>query len=197
MTKLIVVEGPDQVGKATQVALLSNTLRKVGNSVAQVEVPFKDGATHPLIYWMLRNGTAKKNPNLFQFVQFLNKFVFQVFFLFPLMLVSDYVVLDRWSISSLVYGDATGVNQTFNRFLFWFLIKADCTFVIQGKTYKRNDEQDAYEKDSKLQADVKEGYARVAEENSGDHFLISNEGSKQEVHERILLVLADVKRNEK
>lgn len=188
---IIVIEGPDQVGKATQTKMLAEMFRFLGSSVAQVEIPFKDPLIHPLIYWMLANGSAKKYPNLFQFVQFLNKFIFQTIFLLPLMLNSDFIILDRWSISSIVYGDATGVNKTFNRFLFWFLVKADYTFILTGKTYKRNDAQDVYEKDDSLQRAVRIGYVDWVLENPEGHFLISNEGTKKDVHNRLTDALVE------
>lgn len=188
---IIVIEGPDQVGKATQTKMLAQRFRLLGSSVAQVEIPFKDPLIRPLIYWMLANGSAKKYPNLFQFVQFFNKFIFQTIFLLPLMLNSDFIILDRWSISSIVYGDATGVNKAFNRFLFWFLVKADYTFILTGKTYKRNDAQDVYEKDDSLQNAVRIGYVDWALENPEGHFLISNEGTKEDVHDRLTDTLVE------
>lgn len=185
--KLVAIEGPDKVGKQTQSQMLAHVLRRYGDKVALVEVPFRDGVTHPLIYWMLRNGKAKTYPNLFQFVQFLNKLVFQWTVLLWLRFTCAYVVLDRWSLSSIVYGDATGVNPAYNRVLYWLLKKPDITVVLHGSSFKRSTTvDDAYEKDSDLQLAVRRGYYNWAQEHPFDHELVDNQGTKDEVHERIV-----------
>lgn len=185
--KVICVEGPDKSGKQTQTNMLYDTLAE-NHSVTLVEVPVK-GLTHKAIYWMLRNGTAKKLPNFFQFVQFLNKLAFQLTVLPTLKAMSDYVILDRWSLSAIVYGDATGVNARFNRFLYDLLMKPDVVLVMHGASYKRSGESDSYEKDSDLQMAVKKGYWAWAMAHNGRHKLIHNVGTRDEVHARIMCTL--------
>lgn len=184
--KLVAIEGPDKVGKQTQSQMLAHVLRRYGDRVKLVEVPFNDRVTHRLIYWMLRNGAAKRFPNLFQFVQFVNKFVFQWTYLLWLRLTCAFVVLDRWSLSAIVYGDATGVNRTFNRVLYWLLVRPTVTVVLHGSSFKRKTVDDAYEKDSDLQLAVRRGYYDWVQAHPSDHELIDNQGTKDEVHERIL-----------
>lgn len=184
--KLVAIEGPDKVGKQTQSQMLAHVLRRYGDKVALVEVPFNDRLTYPLIYWMLKHGQAKRYPNLFQFVQFLNKFIFSWTYLLWLRLTCAYVVLDRWSLSAIVYGDATGVNPTFNRLLYWLLTKPDLTVVLHGLSFRRQEADDVYEKDTDLQKAVRRGYYDWAQEHPFDHELIDNQGSKDEVHERIM-----------
>jgi|SRR6478609_902978 len=186
LAKLIVVEGPDKVGKQTQSRYLSHVLGRYGDRTALVEVPFNDRVTYRLIYRMLKNGQAKDYPNLFQFVQFLNKFIFQWTVLLWLRLTCDFVVLDRWKLSAIVYGDATGVNPTFNRFLYSMLKNADDTVILHGSSFKRQEVDDVYEKDNSLQATVRRGYYEWAQEHPEDHHLINNQGSRDEVHARIL-----------
>ncbi len=184
--KIIALEGCDKVGKATQSNMLAHSLRRYGDKVALVEIPFRDEFTRPLIYWMLRNGKAKTYPNLFQFVQFLNKLMFQWTVLLWLRLTCAYVVLDRWSLSAIVYGDATGVNPTLNRLLYWLLESPDVTVVLHGTSFKRKSVDDVYEKDSALQLAVRRGYYDWVQEHPSDHELIDNQGTVDEVHERIL-----------
>lgn len=182
---LLAVEGPDRVGKQTQTKLLTQDLQSQGYKVAQVEVPFNDGITYRLIYWMLRNGYAKSLPNLFQLVQFFNKFIFQWTVLVWLTLTNDYVVFDRWSLSAIIYGDATGVNPTFNRFLYFLLRRPTLTVVLHGPRLTDQTE-DVYEKDTALQQAVRRGYYNWAMEHPLDHDLIDNKGTRDEVHERIM-----------
>ncbi len=187
--KLIAVEGPDKHGKATQSRLLTNSLICHGNKSVLVEVPFK-GLTHKIIYWMLKNSLAKRFSNVFQFIQFLNKLTFQIFVLPVLMLINDYIVLDRWSLSAIVYGDATGVNKTFNRFLYHLLVKPDMTLVMHGRSFKRAGNSDTYEKDASLQDAVKKGYFEWAISHHENHEIISNHDEVEDVQQRILCTLA-------
>lgn len=190
MTKIVAIEGADKVGKQTQTTMLVNTLGRYGDKVKLVEVPFRDGATHKLIYWMLANGMAKRFPHLFQFVHFVNKFIFQFTYLVWLRLTHDVIVLDRWALSSIVYGDATGVNKLFNRFLYWFLISPDVTIILHGPSFKRDEKaDDVYEKDSDLQSAVKSGYYDWANEHPENHELIDNQGAKDEVASRVLMIV--------
>jgi len=184
---LVAVEGPDKVGKETQSKLLTRVLQERGNDAVLVEVPYNDHVTYPLIYGMLKNGVAKSWPNLFQFVQFLNKFVFQFTVLLWLLLTNDYVVLDRWSLSAIVYGDATGVNPWYNRVLYFLLKRPDVTVVLHGPSFRRKSEaDDVYEADNDLQKAVKRGYYDWAMEHPEDHELIDNQGTREDVSERIL-----------
>lgn len=187
--KVLVFEGPDKSGKETQSRLTVETLRKQGARVIRVEVPCRSARwTHGLIYWMLRNGWAKRLPNAFQAVQFLNKLSFQLLDLPAMLRDHDVVVLDRWSLSSIVYGDATGVHRGFNRLLSRLLRKPDRTIVFAERSYRRDSEQDdSYEKDTDLQARVRAGYREWASTHA-DHFLVDNSRSVDEVHREVINV---------
>ena len=184
---IIVIEGPDKVGKATQSKMLTESLNRNGWTATRVEVPVK-GLTHKAIYWMLDKGWARRLPNLFQFVQFLNKLAFQLLELPSLEDEYDYVVLDRWKLSAVVYGDASGTNPRFNRLLCSLLREAESTLVIYGPSFKRGDD-DSYEADAKLQQDVRDGYRRWVGDHPSNHELVSNDGPIDEVHQRLLCVL--------
>lgn len=188
--KLVAIEGPDKVGKQTQSEMLAHALRRYGDRVKLVEIPFNDGLTYRLIYRMLRSGQAKRWPNTFQLVQFFNKLLFQWTYLLWLRLVCDVVVLDRWSLSSIVYGDATGVNRTFNRVLYWLLVRPKVTVVLHGSSFRRSTTtDDSYEKDTDLQKAVRRGYYEWTQEHPGDHDLVDNQGTRDQVHERIVHIV--------
>lgn len=182
---IIAIEGPDKSGKRTHTTLLTKSFVSLGCSAKRIEVPFKDGTFHTIIYWMLRNGLAKRLPNLFQFIQFMNKFVFQWTYLLYCRLAYDYVVLDRWALSSIVYGDAGGANKAFTRFLYLFLVKPDLTFVMSGTSYDRDTIDDVYERDVDLQRAVRHGYVDWALDNPDDHVVLNNVGTKNEVATKI------------
>lgn len=182
--KTLAVDGPDKIGKETQTNLLVRYLKEDGNKVKLVEVPYNDFVFHKLIYWMLRNGLAKKTPNLFQFVQFLNKFFFQLFILPYLLLTNDYVIFDRWALSAIVYGGVTGVNQMFNRFLYALLYKPHGTVILTGQPFFRKG-SDSYESDDELQSTVRELYSLMADEYPR-HGKINANQSRMSVHAEMI-----------
>jgi thymidylate kinase len=186
LATIIVVEGADKMGKQTQTKMIAESLKLFGHKVSLVEVPVNDNFTHKVIYWMLRNGLARRFSNLFQFVQFMNKFIFQFTGLLKLRLTNDFVVLDRWSLSSIVYGDATGTNKIFNRILYSLLVRPKVTVILHGPSFSRSTIDDVYEKDSKLQNDVKKRYYDWANSHPSRHELIDNQGTKEIVHGRVL-----------
>jgi len=187
--KIIAIEGPDRTGKATQAGLLRDYLLSQGHKVAHFEVPFNDGVTHRAIYAMLRNGLAKKYPKVFQTVQYLNKRVFQEMHLNHLREKMDYIILDRWSLSGLVYGEAEGVPRWYSDLLFNQLVKPDVTIVLANASHAVEG-RDVYEKDTVLQAKVRALYQDMFEFNShaqncGRVTVIRSAGTPHEVHQQV------------
>lgn len=161
MAKIIVIEGPDRTGKATQAALLRDYLLCIGKRAVVVEVPIKDSHTYDKIYWMLRTGTAKTFPRIFQALQCLNRLMFQTFELPRLESENDYIIFDRWSLSSVVYGLAESLSEKFVTGLSNVLRTPDFTFVLVGKAHP-HEAEDAYERDVILQERVRRLYAAWA-----------------------------------
>lgn len=189
MARMIAIEGPDKHGKATQAKMLAHALRRFGDRVKLIEVPFDDRLTHKLIYKMLRNGSAKRYPNVFQCVQFINKLICQFTYLAWLQLTCDYIVLDRWSLSAVVYGDESGANRVFNRLMYYLLSVPYITIILKGTSFKRNSVDDVFEKDSDLQEAIKCGYSEWAYHHFIDCVLVDNVGDREVVHDRIMKVL--------
>lgn len=186
--KIIAIEGPDRVGKFTQANLLKNYLLSQGRKVAHFEVPYNDGFTHRAIYAMLRNGLAKKYPKIFQTIQYLNKRVFQTTQLSHLRDTMDYIILDRWALSGLVYGEAEGVPRWYSDALFNNLIRPDCTIVLVNAPHVKEG-RDVYEKDTELQAKVRMLYQGMfefeAHEYPGHIAVIRSGGTPEEVHKTV------------
>lgn len=192
MAKLVTVEGIDKCGKETQSKLMLQSYLCSGYRTSRVEVPVKDcNKTYRLIYWMLNNGLAKRWPNTFQFIQFMNKLLFQLLFLPKLLNDNDIVILDRWSLSAVIYGDATGVNHNFNMMLFNWLKKPDITVIFHGTSFRRSTTtDDSYEKDTELQKRVAQAYHNWGVKHPRETVLISNSGkSVEEVHKDVILDL--------
>lgn len=182
---IIALEGPDRVGKKTQTKMLVEHLRHAGYKVVTHEIPFKTFVTYNLIYWMLDNGTAKKYPNVFQTIQFLNKWFFQLKLLW-LRWSYDFIILDRWALSSIIYGRAGGANDTYIRILYSFLREPDLTFVLAGHARSEDELKDSYESDSMLQSTVRTGYFNWALEHAYNHVIIDNMGTRSEISSKIV-----------
>jgi len=161
MSKIVVFEGADRCGKATQSKLLREHIVFSGKSAKIVEVPIRSAVTYKLVYWMLRNGLAKQLPKLFQALQFLNRKIFQIFMLPALERQYDVIILDRWSLSTIVYGAAEGVSEKFTVGLSNLLRKPDHTIILLGSSFPHAAE-DVYESDAVLQQKVREGYSNWA-----------------------------------
>ena len=184
--KVICIEGHDRSGKATQSKAVADSLTSKGYKVSKFEIPFNDGLTYWVIYKMLSSNKIKKSPNLFQFFQFLNKLFFQYTALLWAKLTSDYVILDRWKLSAIIYGNASGSNKIFNQILYLLLTSVDYTIVMSGETFKRDEALDAYESDNDFQIQVKNGYKNWVMNNSVDHALVTNKGTVEEVTKKII-----------
>jgi thymidylate kinase len=151
--KIISCEGADGLGKTTQVRILAENLRAEGHRVAIIKLPRYDHLTGKLILRMLKSGSAVKYPNIFQVVQWLDKILFQVFYLGKLLRENDYVLFDRWHVSMWAYGLAGGANEPLTNRLVSSLRSPDLVLVFHGKS-KRAEKQDAYESDASYQKSV-------------------------------------------
>lgn len=190
MAKIVVFEGPDKVGKETQSKLLANVLQAEGVRAVRVE-PAKE--SHPrgrkLIYSMLDSGAAKRHPNTFQFVQFLNRIYFQLFKLPKFVKENDLVIMDRWALSGYVYGKCEGISEWLNSWMYNRAKKPDLVLVLSGTSYKRSQTQDdSYEKDTDLQSRVKVMYRNAGLSLPG-HVLVDNHDAVMDVHHSITALL--------
>jgi thymidylate kinase len=189
---VIAFEGTDKSGKETQSKMLTHALQRYGDSAIRVQVPWNDRFTHRLIYRALTNGWAVKYPTLFQLLQFLNKFLFQTTAFLWLWLRYDFVILDRWSTSSIVYGDAAGANPYVTRLLYGLLFKPRLTVILHGTSFRRDTVDDDYEKNAQFQRAVQNGYKEWSYNFPFDHVVVSNTGTIAEVHDRVYEVVRGI-----
>lgn len=189
MSKIIAIEGPDRVGKATQSRMLCDHITKELNKKATVvEVPVHDNATHRLIYWMLGNGLARKFPKVFQWLQVANRWIFQTTKLVELEHDYDYIIFDRWSCSTEVYGAAEGIlKETLER-MSRILRAPDFTIILLGKSHA-HEAEDSYEADLALQRKVNDLYADWADEHSDKVHVVDCERAIDKVASEVKTVL--------
>ena len=186
--KIIVIEGPDRVGKATQAKRLKEYLAHKGKRVEIVEVPIKRGVTYDAIYWMLGNGLAKKLPRLFQTLQFLNRWTFQKVELPKLASSNDFVIFDRWSLSTNVYGLAEGLGPEFVNYFYSNLRRPDYTFVLLGDSHQ-HEAEDVYERDTALQKRVRILYDQWAKNHPDECHVINCQNPKELITAEMVGVL--------
>jgi len=180
MSKIIAIEGPDRVGKQTQTRLLKETVMKYGMLATVIEVPIRSAVTYRIIYWMLKNGLAKKFPKVFQWFQYMNRKIFQVFTLPSLERYYDFIIMDRWSLSTIVYGAAEGVSKEYTVGLAKKLREPDFTIILHGAAHA-HEAEDSYEADSSLQKQVRLEYAKWAIENPQSTKLIDCQQDKKAI----------------
>jgi thymidylate kinase len=172
MVKFICFEGSDGLGKTTQAILLEEKLLSLGYKVKYFKFPSKSFLGN-LIYKMLNSGLAKKNPNIFQTINYFDKLYFQI----KNMIISkyDYIILDRWKLSSIVYGSVSGANEKYLEFISRILKEPDITFLFFGDNFLLNKiDQDSFEKDNNLQNLTKKKYIHIGLLNKNTKFINAN-----------------------
>lgn len=182
--KIICFEGPDGLGKTTQTRELILSLRNKGYSVRYFKLPTTDTFVGKLISKMLKSGFAKRNPNLFQLINSLDKLLFQ-FKRLTFNKKVDFIILDRWHLSSVVYGISGGANQTIVN-SFWKVLKEpDITFVFEGENFlNKRENLDSYEKDNLFQKEVLKNY-KIYSKDLKNCFIINANDSIFNISEKI------------
>jgi thymidylate kinase len=100
----------------------------------------------------------------------------------------DYLIFDRWSLSTTIYGQAAGVDIGFVDYLYRKLRKPDYTLVLLGKPHK-HEAEDVYEADSKLQEKVRDLYADWVNKHPKESHVVASDRSKESVFTEIIVVL--------
>ncbi len=183
MTTIISTEGPDLLGKSTQIALLASELKRLGYKVATIKLPAYKTRVGRMIRMMLDNGKALRWPNIFQSLQWLDKFIFQTFELRSLIKKNDFILLDRWHASMWAYGLPGGANETLTNICIKTLREPDLILIFQGTRKQRiKEEIDSYELDKNLQKNVALHYILWACTHPDNTQIVEADGSIADVH---------------
>jgi dTMP kinase len=188
---IVALEGPDRLGKSTQASLLEASLEGRGISSIVEKAPFKDEATHGRIYDMLRTGEALRYPVVFQTLMGANRHLFQNRYLPNLAWHNDVVVLDRWNVSTLVYGAESGVPEETTRCILKGLVEPDLVLIFDGEPFSSPDEDDAYEADKAFQSRIRQRYVEWGNSNSNAMFIKANR--RQEMIQREIVEAIQVR----
>lgn len=182
---LIAIEGPDRTGKATQAQMLEEALCKHNHKATVEEVPYDDGVSYPKIYEMLRDGTALQFPVVFQTFQGINRRYFQRRFLPTLAGHYEVVILDRWNLSTRVYGAASGVSADATDAILKGVVEPDLTLVFDGEPFPKEG-LDSYELNTELQQTARRGYLSYCEQWPDRFVKIDAGRPKAMVHHDVL-----------
>lgn len=202
---IIVFEGPDGVGKTTQAKL---TVDKLPNSIYQ-KSPFitkiNGSKTYNLIYDWLKDGRALSNPLDFQklFIHNRNEWIENDY---PeLKLAYDYIILDRWSLSTWIYGLNSGINiNELKKLIDSSQLKIDLQFIFTP-SLRVKPAKDSFENDN-FQFKIKEHYRhiidRVKDANKKNVISCLNArniviDSNRSINDINLQILEEIKRYEK
>jgi len=182
---LVVIEGPDRVGKATQASMLEKALTKGGRKTTVEEIPYNDKVTHPEIYRMLKSGAVNKHPVVFQTLQATNRRYFQATRLPDLAVHHDVLVLDRWNLSTHVYGTISGVDSETTVAMLEGIVEPDVTLVFDGDPFPKEG-LDVWEADLEFQRKVRDRYLQYCANDPHSFVKIDAGRDKQVVHQECL-----------
>jgi len=177
-------------GKSYQAKRLVDKLNSFNINTAAYLEPIRNSDA---FFWFARFaldvGFAKSNKNLFQFLMFVNRLWFQLTTLRMWLNDRKVVVLDRWALSGLIYGNADGANKFLTKILYKCLKKPDVTIVLHGEPYRSSRTlKDTYELDDAMQKRVNDGYVEWALKDVSA-CLVKSSGTKEHVHKRVMHLL--------
>jgi len=177
---IVALEGPDRIGKSTQAQRIAHALKERKIRGAVEKAPFKDGVTYDRIYEMLRTGEAVEHPVVFQSFMGINRRLFQTQYLPDLAQEMDVVVLDRWNVSTLVYGSEGGVSAATTWCILKGILEPDLVFLFTGEPFASPDTDDAYEADKDYQRRIQDTYKAWGKSNPArTHWIKANEAPER------------------
>jgi dTMP kinase len=161
---LIVFEGLDQSGKQTQAELLRDRLKEEGHKSRLVSFPDYGTSIGEEIARALQ-GEREYGPDVMQLLYVANRYERKPDLLRWLEggLV---LVCDRYTASSIAYGDAFGLDAAWLTDVQKFLPPATLTILLdiapETAVARKAADRDRYERDLALQSRVRESYHRQA-----------------------------------
>jgi thymidylate kinase len=182
---LVAIEGADMVGKATQSHMLEEALLNAGIKATAEEIPYDEGVTHGIIYEMLRDGVARSSPDAFQVAQCLNRIFFWRNYLPTLAAHHEVLLLDRWTLSTRVYGEAGGASADVTEGLLRHVKDADLNLVIDAPAWPKTG-RDVLERDDPFQQRVRYLYHQACVRDPATNVKIDGARPVDDVHRDLL-----------
>ncbi|MBI3335953.1 dTMP kinase [Candidatus Peregrinibacteria bacterium] len=192
MAPFIVLEGPDGSGTTLHSGLLASTLRSQGKNIVLTAEP-TDGPIGKFIRIQLKGEHTPLPPDALQLLFTADRAMHQTFIRDALH-QNTVVISDRYSHSTIAYGEALGCDRdwlknTNNKF-----IQPDCTIFLLPplsvclERVARRENKDSLEA-TDLQQKVYAAYERLAKEDPSIH-VVDTSGNKNEVSKKILEIVS-------
>jgi len=184
--RLIAFEGLDQSGKQTQAELLRDRLKAHGYKARLVSFPDYGTSIGEEIARALQ-GERDYGPDVMQLLYIANRYErkpdLQRWLDGGLILVSD-----RFSASSIAYGEAQGLDPEWLAEMQRFLPVPALTILLDIKpataVERKAVDRDRYERDLAMQARVRDSYHRQARE--GGWVTIDGEGTREAIADDVM-----------
>lgn len=193
--KLIVLEGGDGSGTTTQAHKLVSHLKGKGFKVCSSAEPTDSGIGKE-IRKMLSQSIAKEHDLLVSLALcFAADRMYHIHnFIVPNLKTHDFVILDRYLLSSLVY-QGMDLPINFVKTINSYAISPHLTIVIDldpktalSRLSLRGKKKDFYES-IELMTKVRNGYLQLAKENYHDTVIVDGSRDLNSVHEEIVSVI--------
>jgi dTMP kinase len=187
---LIAFEGLDQSGKQTQAEMLRDRLKQAGRKARLVSFPDYGTSIGEEIARALQ-GEREYGPDVMQLLYVANRYERKPDLLRwldgGLILVSD-----RYTASSVAYGEAFGLDPVWLADMQKFLPAAALTILLdiapETAVQRKSIDRDRYERDLALLARVRESYQRQA--SAGDNWVVIDaEQSKDAIGDEVFSVV--------
>jgi dTMP kinase len=182
---LIVFEGLDQSGKQTQAEMLRDRLKEHGHKARLVPFPDYGTSIGEEIARALQ-GEREYGPEVMQLLYVANRYERKP----DLQRWLDggiVLVCDRYTASSVAYGEAQGLDPAWLTDMQQFLPAASLTIMLdiapETAVRRKAMDRDRYERDLAMQARVRESYQRQAREQ--DWAVLDGEQSEREVADAV------------
>ena len=187
---LIAFEGLDQSGKQTQAELLRDRLKQNGRKARLISFPDYATSIGEEIARALQ-GEREYEPDVMQLLYVANRYERKA----DLQRWLDgglILVCDRYTASSVAYGEAQGLEPGWLADMQKFLPAASLTILLditpETAVQRKAVDRDRYERDLAMQARVRESYRRQAAANAW--VVIDGERSKDEIAEAVFAAVA-------
>lgn len=161
---LIAFEGLDQSGKQTQAERLTAYLRALGRDVRTTSFPEYETTIGQEIERALA-GERPYGPDVMQLLYVANRYE-RKNDLEEWIGTGAIIVSDRYTASSIAYGEALGLDPAWLTDMQRYLPPADVTILLdiapETAVTRKTTDRDRYERDIEMQARVRQSYHRQA-----------------------------------
>lgn len=186
----ITLYGINNIGKSTQAKMLIERLRSQGYEAEYLKYPIYDlEPSGPYINKVLRSDEQEISEEELQMWYTINRYQFQSELELKLM-QGIIVVAEDYTGTGLAWGTAKGASLEWLTSINEYLLKEDVAILMDGERFMQaKEEHHVHETNDALVARCREVHMELARE-LGWH-VISVDGDKQYVHERIWACVMD------